>query len=258
MTTPLEQEVNRLKEQLIEWRRDFHRHPEIAYQEQRTSSVLRRFLENLGLPVRNLAKTGLRAELKGGRPGKTVALRADMDALPVQEESGKEYASENPGAMHACGHDGHMAILMGVAKLLSGRREELKGSVVFLFQPSEERHPGGAKPMIEEGALDGVDAVFGLHLWQSFPTGKVGILPGPMMAQSDEFAITVQGKGGHGSMPHQTVDPILVASQIVVNMQSIVSRNVDPLKSAVVSFGEVAGGSAHNIIPEKVMLTGTV
>ncbi len=258
MTTPLEQEVSRLKEQLIEWRRDFHRHPEIAYQEQRTSSVLRGFLENLGLPVRNLAKTGLRAELKGGSPGKTVALRADMDALPVQEESGKEYASENPGAMHACGHDGHMAILMGVAKLLSGRREELKGSVVFLFQPSEERHPGGAKPMIEEGALDGVDAVFGLHLWQSFPTGKVGILPGPMMAQSDEFSITVQGKGGHGSMPHQTVDPILVASQIVVNMQSIVSRNVDPLKSAVVSFGEVAGGSAHNIIPEKVVLTGTV
>jgi amidohydrolase len=258
MIGDLKKDIKELTAQLIEWRRDFHRHPEIAYKEHRTSSVIRKFLESLGLPVKVHAETGLRAVLEGKPGGATVALRADIDALPLKEEGDKEYKSENPEAAHACGHDGHMAILMGAAQLLSQRREQLNGNVVFLLQPSEERIPGGAKRMIEEGALEGVDAIFGLHLWQPLPTGTVGIVKGAMMAQPDAFSITVKGKGGHGSMPHTTVDPILVASHLVVNTQSIVSRSIDPLKPVVVSFGTVNGGTIYNIIPGEVSLTGTV
>jgi amidohydrolase len=258
MIDELKKDVEKLTGKIVEWRRDFHRHPEIAYEEERTSSVIRKFLESLNIPVSTCAKTGLSGVLEGQPGGKTVALRADIDALPLKEEGEKEYISENPEAAHACGHDGHMAILMGAAELLSQRRDQFKGNVVFLFQPSEERIPGGAKKMIEEGALEGVDAVFGLHLWQPLPTGSVGIVKGAMMAQPDAFSITVKGKGGHGSMPHTTVDPILVASHLVVNIQSIVSRNVDPLKPVVVSFGTVKGGTIYNIIPSEVSLTGTV
>ena len=258
MIDELKKDVEKLTGKIVEWRRDFHRHPEIAYEEERTSSVIRKFLESLNIPVSTCAKTGLSGVLEGQPGGKTVALRADIDALPLKEEGEKEYISENPEAAHACGHDGHMAILMGAAELLSQRKDQLKGNVVFLFQPSEERIPGGAKKMIEEGALEGVDAVFGLHLWQPLPTGSVGIVKGAMMAQPDAFSITVKGKGGHGSMPHTTVDPILVASHLVVNIQSIVSRNVDPLKPVVVSFGTVKGGTIYNIIPSEVSLTGTV
>ncbi len=258
MIDELKKDVEKLTNKIIERRRDFHRHPEIAYEEERTSSVIRKFLESLGLPVSAFAKTGLRGVLEGQPGGKTVALRADIDALPLKEEGKKEYISENPEAAHACGHDGHMAILMGTAELLSQRKNKFQGNVVFLFQPSEERIPGGAKKMIEEGALEGVDGIFGLHLWQPLPTGSVGIVKGAMMAQPDAFSITVKGKGGHGSMPHTTVDPILVASHLVVNIQSIVSRNVDPLKPVVVSFGTVKGGTIYNIIPGEVSLTGTV
>jgi amidohydrolase len=254
----LKKEVEALTRQIIDWRRDFHRHPEIAYEEHRTSAVLKKFMEDRDIPVQVMAKTGLRGLLKGQPGGRTVALRADMDALPLKEEGDKEYISENPEAAHACGHDGHMAILMSVIELLSRRKNDLKGNVVFLFQPSEERIPGGAEPMIEDGALEGVDAVFGLHLWQQLPTGVVGLVKGAMMAQPDKFFIRVIGRGGHGSMPHQTVDPILVASQLVMNIQSIVSRNVDPLKPIVVSFGTINGGTIYNIIPGEVTLTGTV
>ncbi len=258
MIEALKKDIKELTAQLIEWRRDFHRHPEIAYKEHRTSSVIRKFLESLGFPVKVYAETGLRAVLEGKPGGATVALRADIDALPLEEEGDKEYKSENPEATHACGHDGHMAIVMGAAQLLSQRKEQFKGKVVFLFQPSEERIPGGAKRMIEEGALEGVDAIFGLHLWQPLSTGTVGIVKGAMMAQPDAFSIIVKGKGGHGSMPHMTVDPILVASHLVVNTQSIVSRSMDPLKPVVVSFGTVKGGTIYNIIPGEVSLTGTV
>jgi len=258
MTDELKKDVEELTGKIIGWRRDFHRHPEIAFQEKRTSSVIRQFLEELDIPVIACAETGLRGILEGLPGGKTVALRADIDALPMKEEGDKDYISENPEAAHACGHDGHMAILMGVAQLLSQRKDRFKGNVIFLFQPSEERPPGGAVKMVEEGALEGVDTVFGLHLWQLLPTGSIGIVKGAMMAQSDNFSITVKGKGGHGSMPHTTVDPILVASHLVVNIQSIVSRNVDPLKPAVVSFGTVKGGTINNIIPGEVSLTGTV
>lgn len=254
----LEQRVLDITDEIVEWRRDFHRHPETAYDETRTSRVIREFLEGLGLSVETLAKTGLRAVLRGNGSGGCVALRADMDALPMTEEGDKPYISLNPGAVHACAHDGHMAILMGTAKVLCGMRERLKGDVVFLFQPSEERIPGGARRMISEGAMAGVSAVFGLHLWQPLATGIVGLVKGPMMAQPDAFSIIVKGRGGHGSMPQQTVDPILAAAQLVVNAQSIVSRNLDPLKPGVVSFGTIEGGTVYNIIPEKVTLTGTV
>lgn len=254
----LKAEISALGAELVSWRRDFHRHPEIANEEKRTAATIRNFLEKLGLPVRTAAGTGLIADIQGRGKGRTVALRADMDALPIQEEGNNEYQSLNLNAAHACGHDGHMAILMGVAKILAGRKGDFAGRVVLLFQPAEERPPGGAKRMIDEGALDGVDAIFGLHLWQPLPTGSVGILKGPMMAQSDEFSLLVQGQGGHGSMPHTTIDPILVASHIVLDVQTIVSRNVDPLKPCVVSFGWVKGGTVFNIIPAEVSLGGTV
>jgi len=254
----LKEKVGDIEQTLVEWRRDFHRFPETAFNEQRTSQVLCTLLEEMGLEVTAMAKTGLHARLRGKPGGRTVALRADIDALPVQEEGEKEYTSKNPGAMHACGHDGHMAVVLGAAKILTQFKDTFAGEVVFLFQPSEERPPGGAKPMVEEGALQGVGAIFGLHFWQSLATGKVGMVKGPMMAQTGDFNLTIKGKGGHGSMPQQTVDPILVASQLVVSLQSVVSRSLDPLKPAVLSFGTIQGGTIYNIIPEQVSLSGTI
>ena len=258
MTNGLRSEIEAMSDQLVAWRRDFHRHPELAFEERRTSSVVRAFLESRGVEVKTCGGTGLRGFLRGGRPGRTVALRADMDALPVLEENAVEYRSQAPGTMHACGHDGHMAILMGAASLLAAHREELAGNVVFLFQPSEENPPGGARPMIEEGALEGVHAVFGLHLWQPLPTGVVGVCPGPMMAASDTIRVVVRGRGGHASQPHLTIDPVVIASHVVIAAHSIASRFVDPLQPVVVSFTTVHGGRIHNIIPDEVSLTGTV
>ncbi len=258
MLERLQAEAGALHDQLVEWRRDFHRHPEVANKEHWTSARIRRFLDESGIAVRSAAGTGLVACLEGKPGGRTVALRADIDALPLSEEGKSEYASLNPGACHACGHDGHMAILMGAARILSQRKADLRGRVVFLFQPSEERIPGGARLMIDQGALDGVDAIFGLHLWQTMPTGAVGCVRGAMMAASDEFNITLTGKGGHGSMPHLSIDPITAAGNLIVNLNGIVSRNVDPLQSAVLSLGTIHGGVIHNIIPSEVLLTGTV
>jgi amidohydrolase len=258
MDKDIKEEIEKLTPRLVAWRRDFHQHPEVAFEEKRTSGVIRKYLESLSLPVASCGGLGLRAVLEGQPGGKTVALRADMDALPLVEEGDKEYISLNTGATHACGHDGHLAILMAVAKILSEHKKDFSGRVVFLFQPAEELPPGGAEDMITDGALDGVDAVFGLHLWQGLPTGLVATIKGPMMAQSDNFTVTVKGRGGHGSMPHMACDTILVASEIVVACQSIVSRNVDPLKPAVVSFGAIQGGTVNNIIPTTVILKGTV
>jgi amidohydrolase len=244
--------------QLIAWRRDFHRHPELAFQEHRTSAVIRAYLESLGLDVRACGGTGLRAVLAGQKPGRTVALRADMDALPIAEENDVEYRSTSDGVMHACGHDGHMAILMDTARELAARRETLPGRVVFLFQPAEETPPGGAEQMLADGALDGVDTIFGLHLWQPLPTGVVGIRAGAMMAQSDSIRVVVTGRGGHASQPHLAADPILAASHLVVAAQSIASRTVDPVQPVVVSFTTIHGGRTHNVIPDAIELTGTV
>ena len=251
-------ETEPMADTLVAWRRDFHRHPELAFEERRTSATIRAFLETIGIEVRSCGGTGLRGVLSGARPGPTVALRADMDALPVAEIADHDYASANPGVMHACGHDGHMAILMGAAKLLARRRDALPGTVVFLFQPAEESPPGGARAMIEEGALDGVDRVFGLHLWQPLPTGIVGVRAGAMMAQADNFEVVIRGRGGHASQPNVTVDPVVAASQVVVAAQTIVSRFIDPLQPVVVSFTTIHGGRIHNIIPDEVRLSGTV
>jgi amidohydrolase len=251
-------EIEAMTPTLVEWRRDFHRHPELAFEERRTSDVIRAFLESLGIEVRACGRTGLRGVLEGRKRGRTVALRADMDALPVAEIAEHDYASENPGVMHACGHDGHMAILMGAAKLLAARRDALAGNVVFLFQPSEESPPGGARLMIGEGALDGVDRVFGLHLWQPLPTGVVGLRAGPSMAQADDFKVVIQGRGGHASQPNRTVDPVVVAAHLVVAAQTIASRFANPLDPVVVSFTTIHGGLIHNVIPDSVTMTGTV
>lgn len=257
MWEELRNELRALSPRLVSWRRALHRHPEVGGEEKWTSAFLRGHFERLGIPVKKIAGTGLRAVLKGRPGGRTVALRADLDALPLHEEGAKSYKSLNPEAAHACGHDGHMAALIGAAELLARRKGQITGNVVFLCQPAEERPPGGAKPMIEAGALDGVEAIFGFHFWQPLPTGMLGVVKGTMMAQSDNFRIIIKGKGGHGSMPHQAVDPILAASHVVVNLQSIISRNVDPLKPAVISFGAVHGGTVPNIIPSAVELTGT-
>ena len=258
MIDELKSRIADIEDDLVAWRRDFHRHPEVAFHEERTSRVIKEYLEGLGLPVKTMAGTGLRADLRGGGDGPTVALRADIDALPLQEQGDKDYISQNPGAAHCCAHDGHMAVVMGAAKVLEGMQDSLHGNVVFLFQPAEELPPGGAIGMVEEGALEGVDAIFGLHFWQPLPTGKVGSVKGPMMAAADNFRISVKGRPGHGSMPHQTVDPILTAAHLVISLQSIISRNLDPLKPGVVSFGTIQGGTVYNIIPEEVKLTGTV
>ncbi|MFH1177562.1 MAG: amidohydrolase, partial [Acidobacteriota bacterium] len=207
MIEGLRAEIGQLTPELIAWRRDFHRHPELGFKELRTSAVVRGFLESLGLSVAGLAGTGLRAVVEGRPGGPTVALRADMDALPIHEVGAKEYLSENPGVAHCCGHDGHMAVLMAVARLLAARRERFKGNVVLLFQPAEEIVPGGAPRMIEEGALAGVDAIFGLHFWQPMATGTVGVVKGPMMANVDNFEIRIKGRGGAGYLPHLCIDP---------------------------------------------------
>jgi len=222
----LSRDVRDIVPELVALRRELHQNPELSYKETATAERVSAFLEGSGLALRRgVAGTGIVAETGSG--GRTVLLRVDMDGLPIQERSAAPYTSRVPGVMHACGHDGHMAILMGTVKILAKRRASLPGSVVFLFQPSEEDHPGGAKRMIDEGALDGVDRVFGLHLWQPLPTGVVGLRVGAMMAQADNFEVTVQGRGGHASQPHLTVDPVMAAANVVVAAQTIVSRFAD-------------------------------
>lgn len=259
-------EMNDLKERIellfpkmVEWRRNFHKYPELSFQEIRTSEQVANMLRELGLEVRTqIGGNGVVALLRGKEPGPTVGLRADMDALPIQDEKTCEYRSQIPGVMHACGHDGHMTILLGTAALLKEMRDELKGNVLFLFQHAEELLPGGAKSMIEAGVLDGVDVMYGIHLWSSLPTGVVGIRPGKLMAAADSFELEITGKGGHGGLPHQAIDAVAIASHVVVNLQTIVSRQLDPLKSGVITVGTIQGGQAFNVIAEKCRLTGTV
>ncbi|QUL57401.1 amidohydrolase [Paenibacillus tritici] len=245
--------------EMVKWRRHLHRHPELSYQEKETSAYVAARLAELGIEIRrSKAGYGLTGILKGRESGRTVVLRADMDALAITEENGREYASQHPGIMHACGHDGHTAMLLAAAAYYSSRREELKGEIRFLFQPAEEVCPGGAVGMIAEGVLEGADAVYGLHLWTPLPLGTVGSAPGPLMASADEFFIDMIGRGGHGGMPNRTVDSIVAGAALVTGLQSIVSRNVDPLRPAVVSVGTIQGGSAQNIIAERCRITGTV
>jgi amidohydrolase len=242
-------------------RREFHQHPELSFEEFRTSEIIARELGKLGMDdiKTGVAKTGVVALLKGISPGPVILLRFDMDALPVVEETGAEYASQNPGVMHACGHDGHCAVGLTVAKILADRRNELAGTIKFVFQPAEEGL-GGADLMVKEGILENPrpDYSMAIHVWNDKKVDWFGITPGPVMAAAETFRVVLKGKGGHGAAPHQTVDPIFAASQVITALQSIIARNVPPLETAVVSVTSIQGGSAFNIIPPEVELLGTI
>jgi len=246
-------------EEMVEIRRHLHQHPELSFEEVETPKLIAQFHEKLGHEVRtNVGGRGVVATLRGGRPGPTVALRADFDALPIQEENDVPYKSKVDGVMHACGHDGHTASLLGLAKSLNQIKEDLQGNVVFIHQHAEELPPGGAIAMIEDGCLDGVDVIFGTHLWATSPLGEIGYRTGPFMAAPDRFDIKIQGYGGHGSQPELTKDSIVIAGQLIGNLQQIVSRRVGPLDTAVVSVCSIEAKNPYNIIADSVSMTGTV
>lgn len=254
----LKQKIAIFEDEMIELRRDFHRNPELGYEEYRTSKIVREYLEALGMEVSIVTKTGVVGLLKGNEDGPTVLLRADMDALLQDEQTGVDYASEIPGKMHACGHDGHTAMLLITAKILAAHKDEWKGSVKFVFQPNEEE--AGALAMIEEGILENpkVDAAFAVHLWTPIASGKVGLVSGPVMGATEEFEVNILGQAGHTSAPHTAVDPELCASAVVVALQSIQTREINPLLPITIIVGKHLGGTARNIIPEKVNLGGTI
>ncbi|MCE7861048.1 MAG: amidohydrolase [Chloroflexi bacterium CFX2] len=246
-------------------RRDFHKHPELGFNEIRTGGIVAKELETLGIEVtKGVGKTGVVGFLEGSKPGPTILLRFDMDALPINEDTGAEYSSENPGVMHACGHDGHTAIGLTVAKILNERKNELAGNIKFCFQPSEEgtngEEIGGALMMMRDGVLEGpkVEKTLSLHLWNDKPVGWLHVAEGPVMAGADLFSIKLTGKGGHGAQPEVTIDPIVCASQIVTALQSIVARNIEPLKPAVISVTTLHSGTAFNVIPQTAELGGTI
>jgi len=241
-------------------RRDFHKYPELGFKEIRTANIIAKELTNLGMEVKTgVGQTGVVALLEGKESGPVVLLRFDMDALPIQEETGAEYASVNDGIMHACGHDGHIAIGLTVARLLNDHRSEFKGTVKLVFQPAEEGL-GGAERMIADGILHSPapDVVLALHVWNEKPVGWIGIVPGPTMAAADTFYVRIIGNGGHGAVPNLCNDPVLAAAQVINSLQSIVSRNVSPLKAAVVTVASIHGGEAFNVIPSEVELKGTI
>ncbi|MDV2583438.1 M20 metallopeptidase family protein [Alkalibacillus haloalkaliphilus] len=259
MWEQLYEKIDGLYERMVEDRRYLHQHPELSFHEKETAKYIENRYDELGIPYKsNIGGYGIVATLEGGKPGKTIALRADFDALPIQEENDVPYKSKVDGVMHACGHDGHTASLLAVAEAALQFKEELPGTLVFLHQPAEEYAPGGAKPMIEEGALNGVDAVFGTHLWASTPLNKIETTKGPFMAGADRFTVTFKGKGGHGALPQQTKDPVVMAGQAIVELQQVVSRRINPLQPAVLSIGKIEGGNAFNVIPDTTSLTGTV
>lgn len=255
-------EAKRLEPKLIRIRRTIHENPELAYHERATARLVADELEKLGLEVKTgVGGTGVAGLLKSGKGGKVVALRADMDALPVQEEVEVPFKSRRKGVMHACGHDTHVAMLIGAAALLSKHRRELGGDVKFLFQPAEENGGrGGAKPMIEAGAMENpkVDYVFGLHIAADMPSGVFGVRGGAFMAKPDAFRIRVLGKGGHGSAPHRTVDPVFIAAQVITAIQGVSGRMVNPTRPFVISVCSVHGGTKNNVIPDEVVLEGTM
>ncbi len=247
-----------LSQYVVRMRRHFHRHPELSFHEKSTLEFIKRELESLGLEVTEVPEGGLFADLKGNGDGRTVALRADVDALPVTEETGLDFRSENDGVMHACGHDAHIAMLLGVVRKAVKEKENFRGTLRFLFQVAEERPPGGAVGLIRGGALDGVSYVLGQHVLSTIPAGTVQTFPREAMANADEFRVRIHGKGGHGSAPHETSDVLVIAAQYVVMAQTIVSRMVDPFLPAVVTFGTFNSGFRYNIIAAHAELTGTV
>ncbi len=244
---------------VIKMRRDFHKHPETGFGEIRTSGVIIEELKQLGLQVQtDIAKTGVVGTLPVDGASGTVAFRADMDALPITEENDFDFKSQNEGVSHACGHDANMAMLLGAARLMTQVRDKLKRQVKFIFQPCEEQHPGGAKPMVEQGILNDVDEIYGLHIEPNIPSGIFGVRSGATMAATDRIVITIIGKGGHASTPHLCVDPIIIAAEVILAIQTIVSRKVNPLSPCVVSLCQISGGTTFNVIPDKVRIIGTV
>ena len=252
----IRKEIKEIEKMIIDWRRDFHQFPELSFQEHRTGDVIADELRSMGLePKIKVGKTGVTADLKFGN-GPVIGLRADMDALPIQETSGLPFSSQNDGVMHACGHDGHMAMLLGAAKALTQKDNQYNGTVRFIFQPAEEGE-GGARYMIEDGCLEGIDEIYGIHVWNYQPVGEVGVKDGPVLAAADMFDIKIKGIGGHGAAPQGTVDSVVVASYLVQALQTIVSRNTNPLESTVISIGKINGGNNFNIIADEVSLSGT-
>jgi amidohydrolase len=256
--------AQRLRPALVELRRHFHQDPETAYEERRTAQAIAARLRGIGLEVtEDIADTGVVGVLRGGvatggdEPGRTLLIRADIDALPVTEETGLDYASRIPGKMHACGHDGHIAIALITAEVLAEYQDRLRGNVKFVFQPAEERI-GGAARMIEEGVMRSPDvsAVIGLHLWSLIPVGDVAVQAGPFFASADEVHVRIRGRGGHGAMPHVNVDPIVAAAQFIMATQTLISREISPFHPAVVTFGSIHGGTAFNVIADEVELRG--
>lgn len=253
-------EVQGAAREAVEWRHHIHQNPELSFEESKTSDYVADLLASFGhIEVLRPTKTSVIGILRGGRPGKTVGFRADMDALPVQEETGFSFASKTPGVSHACGHDMHTAMLLGTAKVLASMQKELPGTVYFIFQPGEEKSPGGALPIIKSGALKGVDAIFGAHVMPNAPAGSIGILPaGAASSASDGFSLTIQGKGSHGSMPQMGVDPIVTGSEVVMALQTVVSRSATPGDMAVVTVGKFQSGNAPNVIPDKAELGASI
>ncbi|MCT8139507.1 amidohydrolase [Anaerobacillus sp. CMMVII] len=250
--------IDEIYEEIVSLRRHFHENPELSFHEVETPKYIANFHRELGHEVREqVGGRGVVAVLKGKKPGKTVALRADFDALPIQDEKDVPYKSKVPGVMHACGHDGHTASLLGLAKALHSIKDELAGTIVFIHQHAEELAPGGAKAMIEDGCLEGVDYIFGTHLWATEPLGKIQYKSGSIMAAADRFEITIQGQGGHGAKPHETKDSIVIGAQLVLALQQIVSRRVSPMDSAVISVGSFEAKNAFNVIADSVKIIGT-
>ncbi len=254
----ISEQIEQCRNEVIALRRDFHQYPELGFAEHRTASVVETYLQTLGLETERVATTGVVAVLQGAAPGPTLMLRADMDALPIQEENDVPYASSNPGVMHACGHDAHMAMLLVAAKILVHNRDALAGTVKFVFQPNEEI--AGALHMVQEGVLEnpGVDAVMGIHAWTPVPVGKIGISAGAVMGGLDVFKLTLHGKGGHTGLPEEAIDPILAAASLIQTVQMIQTREISNLKSTVIMFGKITGGTKGNIIPDRVELEGSI
>ncbi|MEA1948130.1 MAG: amidohydrolase [Thermodesulfobacteriota bacterium] len=254
----IKKRIGELKSELIQLRRDFHRHPELGFKEYRTADVIENYLWSLGLQTKRMTKTGVVALLKGTKPEPVLMLRSDMDALPITEETDVEYKSQNYGVMHACGHDAHMAMLLVAAKILSENKNDIAGIVKFVFQPNEEI--AGAIHMIEDGVLENpkVDAAMGIHIWTPVESGKIAITPGPVMGGLDVFKVTIYGKGGHTGVPEDAVDPIITAANVIQTVQVIQTREISNLKSTIIMFGKIAGGTKSNIIPDKVELEGSI
>ncbi|WP_171643749.1 M20 family metallopeptidase [Paenibacillus phytorum] len=248
-----------IEEEVIGWRRYLHKYPELSFHEEKTAQFVYETLQSFGdLEISCPTKTSVMARLIGQQPGKVLALRADMDALPIEEENDFDFVSQNKGVMHACGHDGHTAILLGVAKILAQQKHQIKGEVRFLFQHAEELPPGGAQEMVKAGVLDGVDMIIGAHLMSTLPLGKIGLSYGPMMAGADTFKMTIVGNGGHASQPDLTIDPIAIGTQVVTNIQHIVSRYLDAQETLVISVTQFHAGSTINVIPNTATIGGSV